>query len=93
MISNSAFFQSFCVVVLAVVLTAQTTFELKTIQHGLTDTIMTLHDDGTKSVGDIFTRGNKIYSSTDPMALLGSDVVAENQGHCVRLTDEGDNSM
>lgn len=95
MISKSILFQSICVAVLAVVSAAGITLELDTIQVGLTDTVTTLRDNGTASVGDIYTwnTGNKIYATADPTALNGSPVVGENQGHCVRLTNAGADSM
>ena len=66
-----------------------------TIQVGSSDMISTLMDDGTESLGDVFTwdRSNKIYKTDDPTAIAsGADVLGDNQGHCVRLTNAGDDS-
>ena len=67
----------------------------ETIQIGRTDIIQTLRDDGTPNVGDVFTwvRGNKIYNTDTPSELVNAEVIGDNQGHCIRLTNEGDNSQ
>ena len=62
----------------------------KTIQLGKTDFITTLQDDGSDTLGDVFTwdRANQTIKTEDPAALASAEVVGDNQGHCIRLTNE-----
>eukprot|EP00542_Grammatophora_oceanica_P013787 CAMPEP_0194027584 /NCGR_PEP_ID=MMETSP0009_2-20130614/1722_1 /TAXON_ID=210454 /ORGANISM="Grammatophora oceanica, Strain CCMP 410" /LENGTH=185 /DNA_ID=CAMNT_0038666709 /DNA_START=1288 /DNA_END=1845 /DNA_ORIENTATION=+ len=67
---------------------------LETIQVGTSDTITTLRDDDTEGLGDIFTwdRRNQIYATSELDQVSSSTLIGDNQGHCVRLTNQGDNS-
>ena len=65
------------------------------LQVGSSDAITTLRDDNTEGLGDIFTwdRSNKIYK-TDSIDDIGEHtLIGDNEGYCIRITNEGDNSQ
>lgn len=69
-------------------------YYLETIQVGKSDAVTTLRDDGTEGLGDVFTwdRSNNIYATTNLDRLNSHTLIGDNQGHCIRLTNAGDNS-
>lgn len=64
---------------------------LKTLQVAMSDSLTQVRS-GMDSLGDIYTwsRDNKIYLTDSLDEIDNTTLIGDNEGYCIRLTNEGD---